>query len=240
MGDGQNAPVLVLWDIDHTLVTAGGVGRMVYARAVPAVTGNPLRELPAFSGRTELDIMQESLRCHGVEPTDDVLGRLSRAVIEGHEDMRAELAGFGRALPGAAATVAALAADDSVFQSLLTGNLREVARIKLEVYALDEHLDLDAGAYGDDHADRAELVRCAQLRAARRFGVSFDNARTVLIGDTPNDVRAALDAGVHVIAVATGFSDAEQLHRAGARIVLAGLDPERTRRSIEHLVRNPG
>ena len=240
MSDGQNAPVLVLWDIDHTLVAAGGVGRMVYARAVPDVTGFPLRELPAFSGRTELDIMQESLRCHGVEPTDEVLGRLSRAVIEGHEDMRAELADLGRVLPGAAATVAALAADDSLFQSLLTGNLREVARIKLEVYDLDGHLELAAGAYGDDHADRADLVCCAQVRAARHFGVSFDNAHTVLIGDTPNDVRAALEAGVHVIAVATGDSSAEQLHRAGARIVLAELDPERTRRSIEQLVGGTG
>lgn len=240
MGDGQHAPVLVLWDIDHTLVAAGGVGRMVYARAVPAVTGYPLRELPAFSGRTELDIMQESLRSHGVEPTGEMIGRLARAVIDGHEDMRAELVNCGRVLPGAAATVAALAAADSVFQTLLTGNLREVARIKLEVYALDSHLDLDAGAYGDDHADRAELVCCAQIRAARRFGVAFDNARTVLIGDTPNDVRAALATGVHVIAVASGDSSEAQLRRAGARIVLPELDPEQTRRSIEHLVRETG
>jgi phosphoglycolate phosphatase len=232
----DSAPVLVLWDIDHTLIDAGAVGRIVYRYAVPAVTGKPLQRLPVFSGRTELDLMRESLHRNGVEPTDAAIRRLSRAIIEGHARMRPELVQGGRALPGAAATLAALSADDTVYQGLLTGNLREVARLKLEVYELDEYLDIEAGACGEDHADRARLVPRAQRRAARRFGVSFDNAHTVLIGDTPNDVRAALDAGVQVIGVATGYSDAERLRRAGARIVLPQLAPETTRRSIDLLV----
>ncbi|UJW29824.1 HAD hydrolase-like protein [Saccharothrix sp. AJ9571] len=60
------------------------------------------------------------------------------------------------------------------------------------------------GAYGDDHASRPELVKIAQGRARERIGSRFDNAGTVLIGDTPNDVQAALTAGVRVVAVATG------------------------------------
>ncbi len=98
------------------------------------------------------------------------------------------------------------------------------------------YLELEAGAYGEDHAERAQLVRYAQGRAARRFNILFDDAHTVLIGDTPNDVQAALQVGVHVIGVATGSSDREQLRRAGATVVLTELEPDLTRRSINQLL----
>ncbi len=232
------APLLVLWDIDHTLIETRGVGRGIYERAFPVATGKPLRELATVSGRTELDIMRESLRRNGIEPTDEAIHRLARALIQGHEAARNELADRGRALPGAAATLAALAADDLVHQSVLTGNLREVARIKLEVFGLDVYLDLEAGAYGEDNPERAQLVRYAQGRAAKRFNILFDDAHTVLIGDTPNDVRAALQAGVHVIGVATGSSDREELRRAGATVVLTELEPDLARKSINLLLKN--
>lgn len=150
--------------------------------------------------------MRESLRRNGVEPTDDAIHRLARALIQEYEAARNELTDRGRALPGAVATLAALATEDLVYQSVLTGNLREAARIKLEVFGLDVYLDLEAGAYGEDHAERAQLVRYAQGRAAQRFTMLFDDAYTVLIGDTPNDVRAASQAGIHIIGVATGSS----------------------------------
>lgn len=229
-------PLLALWDIDHTLIETRGVGRAIYERAFPVATGRPLREFATVSGRTELDIMRESLRRNGMEATDEAIHRLAHALIKGYEDSRTELADRGRALPGAAATLAALATDETVHQSVLTGNLREVARIKLEVFGLDKYLDLEAGAYGEDHAERAQLVRYAQARAAQRFGASFDDAHTLLIGDTPNDVRAALQIGVNVIGVATGSSDREQLRRAGATVVLAGLEPDLARHSIKQLL----
>lgn len=52
--------LLVLWDLDHTLIAARGVGRAIYERAFPAATGTPLATAVAsMSGRTELDIMAE-------------------------------------------------------------------------------------------------------------------------------------------------------------------------------------
>ena len=37
------ATILVLWDIDHTLIETRGVGGEIYADAFRAVTGHPLR-----------------------------------------------------------------------------------------------------------------------------------------------------------------------------------------------------
>jgi phosphoglycolate phosphatase-like HAD superfamily hydrolase len=214
--DAPSPRLLLLWDVDHTLIETRGVGFAIYQRAFPTATGRPLVELAKVSGRTELDIMRETLRINGIDPTDEAVDRLAAALVQGYEDARAELGGQGRALPGARETLAELAADTSVYQTVLTGNLRDVARIKLEVFGLDGFLDLEAGAYGDDHQERVELVAIAQQRASDRAGVEFGNDATVLIGDTPNDVAAGLAAGVRVIGVATGKTSVDELREAGA------------------------
>lgn len=118
----------------------------------------------------------------------------------------------------------------------LWSNLRDVARIKLEVFGLDNLLDLRSSAYGDDHSERPKLVAVAQARASDRTGTPFDNQHTILIGDTPKDIEAGLTAGVRTIAVASGKSTADELRAAGATIVVNDLtDPEH----ITHLVTQP-
>ena len=217
------ARTLVLWDIDHTLIETRGVGRAIYDRAFPAATGKPLAKLATIAGRTELDIMAESLRINGIEPTDEAVARLADALIQGYQDARDELVTVGRALPGARETLAQLALDDSVHQAVLTGNLRAVARIKLEAFELASFVDFDSSAFGDDHAERSELVRIARRRAGERTGTRFDDDHVVLVGDTPNDVKAGLSAGVRVIGVATGKTSEEELREAGASEVASSL-----------------
>jgi len=227
-------PVFVLWDIDHTLIETRGVGFAIYKRAFPIATGRPLEKLAKISGRTELDIMRETLRINGVEPTSEAVGELGAALIHGYENARAELAAIGRPLPGAKATLEYLANRSRIHQGILTGNLREVAAIKLEVFGLASRLDLDASAYGDDHSDRAELVAIAQSRASARTGMTFSNRNTVLIGDTPNDVEAGATAGVRVIGVASGKTSVEELREAGATDIVADLtDSELIERLIQ-------
>jgi len=219
----QPPHILVLWDIDHTLIETRGVGRAIYERAFPAVTGKPLRQLAEVAGRTELVIMHDTLQLHDVEPTEQMMRRLAAALIQGHQDARAELATTGRVLPGAQKTLAALATDPRIHQAVLSGNLRDVSRIKLEVFGLDPYLDLASSAYGDDHTERPELVAIAQQRATERMAATFDNQHTLLIGDTPKDVEAALTAGVRVIAVASGKNNEAELTQAGAPVTVSDL-----------------
>lgn len=223
--DASSSPphILVLWDIDHTLIETRGVGHAIYQRTFPVATGKPLQQLAEVAGRTELVIMRETLQLHDVEPTDEAVRRLAAALVQGYEDAREELATTGRVLPGAEETLAALAADPRVHQAVLSGNLRTVSRIKLEVFGLDPYLDLASSAYGDDHTERPELVAIARQRATEQTAGTFDTLHTVLIGDTPKDVEAALTAGVRVIGVASGKSDAAELQKAGAETVLPDL-----------------
>jgi len=214
---------LVLWDVDHTLIETRGVGRAIYDRAFPAATGRPLAKLAQIAGRTELDIMAESLRANGLEPTDEAVKQLANALVQGYEDAHDELATTGRALPGAREALEQLAADPAIRQGILTGNLREVARIKLAAFDLDRYLDFETSAYGDDHADRPELVRIARERAEAQTGARLEPRDIVLIGDTPNDIKAALTAGVRVIGVATGKSTEAELIEVGATAVVSNL-----------------
>ncbi|MQA10983.1 MAG: HAD hydrolase-like protein [Pseudonocardiaceae bacterium] len=214
---------LVLWDIDHTLIDSRGVGRSIYERIFPEVTGQPLGELAMFHGRTELDIMHDTLRLHGIEPSEPTVNRLAAALGRGFGAAIAELTARGRVLPGVWQALESLAAEPDTLQSVLTGNTAVVARVKLEAFGLDRYLDLPVGAYGDDHRDRAELVAISRGRVAHRTGVTIPAEHVVLVGDTPNDVHAALTAGAQVIAVATGSYSVAELRAAGAMSILDSL-----------------
>jgi len=212
----------VLWDVDYTLVDARGLGTRLYEDVFREMFG---RELPAVApkaGRTDRAITLDTLSLAGVDQpqgrVDDFLAVLARrvAVMDGAATARV------RAQPGAQAAVAALAGA-GLRQSVLTGNIRPLAALKLGAAGLGEHLDLDIGAYGDVHEVRAELVPVARQAAARAYGADFSGQSTVLVGDTPLDVAAALATGARAVGIATGSFSAAEVAAAGAHAVLSDL-----------------
>jgi phosphoglycolate phosphatase len=234
--------LLVLWDVDYTLVSADGLGTRLYEVVFREMFG---RELPAVApkaGRTDRAIIADTLAMAGLdaprELVDDFLAALARQVAVA-DGMNVRV----RALPGASDAVAALASSgdaasskdaassgnaaagsgSGIRQSVLTGNIRPLAALKLRQAGLSDHLDLDVGAYGDVHEVRAELVLVARLAASQAYGADFGGWSTVLVGDTPLDVEAALAAGARVVGVATGTYSQEELTAAGAHAVLPDL-----------------
>jgi phosphoglycolate phosphatase-like HAD superfamily hydrolase len=73
------------------------------------------------------------------------------------------------------------------------------------------------------HEVRAELVHVARSNAARRHGGDFGGEATVLVGDTPLDVGAALATGARAVGVATGVFSEADLAASGAHAVLPDL-----------------
>lgn len=224
--------LLVLWDVDHTLLNAGGAGLELYRIAFAEMFGGEMPLPGSMAGRTERAIALEVLTVAGVpEPRRKVAA--FHAVMAAHApELAAAIRERGAALPGAAEALAALAmagtngaADGGqrVVQALLTGNIRPLAEVKLGALGLTEHLDLDVGTYGDAHEVRAELVGPARRRAALAYGADFGGEATVLVGDTPLDVEAALVTGARAVAVATGYFSVAELTAAGAHAVLPDL-----------------
>ncbi|MFJ7238204.1 HAD family hydrolase [Streptomyces olivaceus] len=200
-------PDLVLWDVDHTLMATRGVGGELWAEAFEQVTGVPLREQASVTGSTERVILRETTRTHGVDYDEALFTRFADALGAVHVRRAAELRERGHALPGAAAALAALA-ERGVRQSVVTGNVRAAAEVKLAVFGLDAYLLLDDGAYGEDGEERPELLRQALARA------DVVASGAVFLGDTPADVAGGRAAGVRVVAVATGKTSASDLKDA--------------------------
>ena len=217
MGD-----LLVLWDVDYTLLSAVGLGNRLYGEVFKDMFGRDLAAVAPKAGRTDRAILLDTLTLAGVaEPrahVDDFLAALARQVATLDGSVKDEV----RALPGAAAAIAALAAAGAR-QSVLTGNIRPLATVKLAAAGLGEQLDLNVGAYGDTHEVRAELVPVARRAARAAYGTDFGGRSTVLVGDTPLDVAAALDTGARAVGVATGSFPAADLATAGAHAVLSDL-----------------
>ncbi|SDP06386.1 HAD family hydrolase [Lentzea jiangxiensis] len=224
------AELLVLWDVDNTLISARGFGGLMYSQAFHAAFGRELTGPVDLGGRTEVDVIGEVLRQHDIEGTEEAARLLSDALAHSFETRRAELSGHGEVLPGALQALEHFANDPRVHQGVLTANLRSVALIKLEEFGLAHLVDWDVSAFGDEHADRAELVTFARERAQRIR--PFTSDQVVVIGDTPHDVHAAMKAGVRLVAVATGRSSRQDLHRAGAQIVIDDLS------DLEELIRS--
>jgi len=214
----------VLWDVDYTLLDAGGSGRAVYRSVFRDLFGRYPDGVAPMGGRTERAIIADTLSMSGISDparhVDAFIAELTRRAPE----LRATIAARGRPLPGAEAALAAVAAlGPGVVQSVLTGNVPAIARAKLAAFGLDSYLDLDAGAYGDHHEVRAELVHLARARACAAYGRDFGGQATVLVGDTPLDVGAALATGARAVGVATGGPAAAELAAAGADVVLPDL-----------------
>jgi phosphoglycolate phosphatase len=225
--------LLVLWDVDHTLVDSDGVGRELYQATFGELFGGQMPQPGSMAGRTDRAIALEVLTLAGVDEPRQRVDAFHRAMAARAPGLAGLVAERARALPGAAQAMAALAEFGglgdgqtgriAVAQSLLTGNIRPLAEVKLRPLGLTEHLDLDAGAYGDAHEVRAELVHLARANAARQYGGDFGGQATVLVGDTPLDVAAALATGARAVGVATGGFSGPELAASGAHAVLPDL-----------------
>ena len=204
------------------------VTRAAYAEAFAAVAGRPLIQLPQMAGRSESEIFFDALALNGVDVRADgeaerLLEPFSAELATSLQARQDDLNTQGQLLPGAADALAAVAKLDGAVQSVLTGNSRPTAVLKLCAFGLDGFLDFDIGGYGSEAYPKGTLLRVARQRAAEKHGVAFGEDATVYVGDSPRDVDAARIGGARSLAVASGRASATELRDAGAAAVLPDL-----------------
>lgn len=234
------APCLLLWDVDHTLIASEGVSKEIYAAAFRNLTGREASHPARTEGRTDPQIVEGMLTDHGIEPSEDYARRLHEVLASAGREKATRLRERGYALPGAAEALRLLSDTDGVAQSVLTGNIMLNAVVKLAAFGLDGWLDFSVGGFGSDHIVRSKLVGVAEARAQIKYGVLAEEWSTVLVGDTPRDVEAGRDGGARVVGVATGESSVSELEDAGADVVLANLvDAQRVAQTVMSLALRP-
>lgn len=232
----ETAPVTaVLWDIDSTLLTAGRAGVNAFLDAVAEVAGTrPSGTGLDLGGRIDPEIAVAVLGAIGAPESlgGAVLDRL--AVIAA--DRQDQFAASTSALPGIPAMVRRLA-DLGVAQTVVSGNIEAVGRIKLLAAGLVPPIEPDLGGFGDHGATRAEVAGVALTKlAAAGWTAPLDTCW--IVGDTPRDAACAQAVGVRCALVATGRHSAASLSTLGADVVLEDFD--RADALLHHWIRSDG
>jgi len=204
---------VLLFDIDGTLIRAGGAGRKALNRAGYTLYGvkNCCSEL-ALAGRTDLYNFGAAYKfATGKKPNRSAVEKLHREYLK-HLPyyVRSSLRnGTYHIPPGLKTLLKRLSREKDVLLGLGTGNMEQGARIKLEPSGFNVYFLF--GGYGSDSFHRHVLLKKAVSRAKKLAHEAFSHDDVYVIGDTPLDVAAGRKAGFKTIGVGTGFSDWKSL-----------------------------
>jgi len=200
---------LLLWDIDGTLVYMDRAGERALLIAIRELYGRDLGEhLPVdLRGRTDTSICRDLLTFLEAPVTPGEEARFRAAYLDLLPASMKLVKPHIK--PGIPAALEAVRAHPEIHQALLTGNLREGARLKLTYLGLWHYFEF--GAFADDSHIRDELGPFALARAKEKLGIDFPPERVWIIGDTPHDIACGKAIGAKTIAVATGAFSVEQL-----------------------------
>jgi len=216
-----SAPALVLFDIDGTLIRrAGPHHRQALVEAVRRVTGleSTTDSIPV-QGMLDPDILAIMMKSAGASPGQirAAMPELIRVAQNVYSRTCPDLQ--RRVCPGARRVLRALNRR-GIPVGLVTGNLTRIAWKKMEQAGLRSYFRF--GAFSETAKDRAGLVRRA-IREARRQKWIDGSAKISLVGDHPNDIRAARANRIRAIAVATGIETREVLAAENPDLLLDDL-----------------
>jgi len=199
---------ILLWDLDGTLVRGARYG-IFKDYTIPMLesvfgTSGSLGEM-IVSGMTDLQIVEEALRCEGITRADIAARKdeLQRCYIEQMKLAMGNGAHVVQAMPGAREALQRIDAHPRYESALLTGNMEPAAHLKVEVTGLAEFFRLP-GAFGNESFDRRDLPAIAAGRINQHLGANLSPHQFIVLGDTPNDIACARHFGARVVAIATG------------------------------------
>ena len=199
---------ILLWDIDGTLM------RSVRNGSYKDYTIPVLEEIFGTSGRlsdmrvsgmTDLQIVFEALAETEISQ-DQIRAQLDQICLRLTEEAR-RITGNGvqffELLPGVRETLEALHEHPRYRSALLTGNIKPMADLKMELMDLDQYFTLP-GAFGEESHIRRDLPSLAVERIRKHLRVDLPPEHFIVIGDTPNDIDCGRHFGARTVAVGTG------------------------------------
>lgn len=199
----------MLFDVDGTLIRrAGPHHRQALVDAVRRAAGvETTTDGVPVAGMLDPDILTTMMITAGMKPAairramPEVVRHAQTIYLRTCPNLR------NKVCPGVRALLYRLHRR-GVVTGLVTGNLTRIGWKKMEHAGIRHYFRF--GAFAELARDRAGLVRLA-VRQARRQGWITRESPVSLIGDHPNDVKAARANNVRSIAVATGLCPIEEL-----------------------------
>jgi phosphoglycolate phosphatase len=214
-------PMVVLFDVDETLIHSGGSGARSWTAAFQTLYGIPADiDEHSTAGETDPQVVRATFKgVLGREPTHDELAKLYAHYLL-HLAKDIWTSAQYRVLPGAEQILTQLG-EAGAMLGLVSGAMEGAARTKLIPGNLNRFFVF--GAYGSDSPDRGELTKLA-VDKAMRLQDDLTPDRIYVVGDTPRDIAAAMAAGAVSVGVASGQYSVKELTAAGGAHVLGSLE----------------
>ncbi len=204
--------MVVLFDIDGTLINSQGAGGAALCLALTQAFGIRAPRMIPLHGRTDLGVFFELLTRNGIEDSEDNFQHLQAAYFD---SLPGELKRRGGViLPGVVEMLGQLRQTSGCQVGLLTGNMPVSAQMKLEHFGLWESFEF--GIFGDTVAHRPDLSGQVMSVVNNHSGHEVPPQCIIVIGDTPLDVQLARALQARCLAVCTGGFTADELLTAGA------------------------
>lgn len=216
-------PTLLLWDVDGTILSNRGIGKMGMNAAFEEVFGvSGAFDGIETAGGLDLHFFRRAFDKTGVseDRLDEVLEVYYRKLRELLEVRPSRL------MDNIVEILDETQRRPHLYNAVGTGNLEPAGRIKLDEFGLNGYFPV--GGFCDEACERYQMLQKGIEKAERHYGVTFAPDRVIVIGDTTKDINAARQLGARVIAVATGGHSYEELEAAQPDLLLENLtDSER-------------
>lgn len=209
-----NDKILVLFDIDGTLLHPGAGARQSLSQAIHEDVGQEFKIEPGFcAGKTDLLIISSLLEKAGcilqeIQPLIKSVLKRYLELLETNYNAKKDAYLY----EGVRELIDQLNENENVYLALLTGNVEKGARIKLEPFGINDFLP--TGAFGEDGFVRTDLSRVAVNRAEVHYGVDFLPKNISVIGDTVADIMCGKIMDAKTIVVSQHFRNEEELIEA--------------------------
>lgn len=216
--------LLVLVDIDGTLISPGMVPRRSITQAIQEYTGQTIHlNVEQLAGFTDPIIISNILISIGYDNIrrDGIVGKIIERYVElleenypGSNDKMLFLGviPFLEFLSGEPFRV-----------GLMTGNIRRGAYTKLSPFGIHKYFSL--GVYGDDNPDRNKLPLIAVRKARESFSETFEPKKVVVIGDTVRDVWSAHNNGMKSMVVLRREQWREKIESENPELIVRSFEP---------------
>ena len=210
----------ILFDIDGTLLDSGGAGTSSLNIAFEEIFAikEAFRSIN-MAGKTDMQILKEAFELYKIDHSNGIIPEFYRNYVRLLREHISK--GSGHIKPGIREALRELQARKECILGLLTGNIEEGARVKLDFFGLNSYFSI--GAFGSDDEDRNKLLPIAVDKLCQMYSVKVGFRDCVVIGDTPRDISCSKPYGAFSIAVATGPYSAGTLSAAGADFVFDDL-----------------
>lgn len=204
------------FDIDGTLLSTNGAGTRSFQKATEHLfKGQVPWGSISMAGRLDPSIFNEILKHLGIEFTESLWLTFKACYLEYFAKESSHTQNWV-VYPGVRELLDDLRAKDQ-YMILITGNIIEGARFKLDQLGLSDYFDWEKSIFGDHGRHQRSELAYAYLE---QFNSEYF---PVVIGDTPEDIKVGKILKGLSVAVATGTHTIEQLKPHDPSYLLSNL-----------------